>query len=297
MDWSEFPSMSRDELRSFRKAIDSSFRDFASEHGESLENFFDPLLHFLIFSERLLLNTPWPMVVLGFAVVAFGASRSWKIVLAVVFALLGIGYLGMWSDTMRTLSIITVCTMVAIGVGIPLGIAMAKSNKVQAVISPVLDVMQTMPSFVYLIPVVMLLGIGKVAGLIAVIVYALPPVVRLTNLGIREVDSEVLEAADAFGSNGWQKLTQVQLPLALPSIFAGINQTIMMSLSMVVIASMIGVKGLGQPVLKAIQNQYFAIGLMNGFAIVALAIIFDRLSQRYGMRIQRHRHKSGGGDV
>lgn len=297
MDWSEFPSMSRDELRSFRKAIDSSFRDFASEHGESLENFFDPLLHFLIFSERLLLNTPWPMVVLGFAVVAFGASRSWKIVLAVVFALLGIGYLGMWSDTMRTLSIITVCTMVAIGVGIPLGIAMAKSNKVQAVISPVLDVMQTMPSFVYLIPVVMLLGIGKVAGLIAVIVYALPPVVRLTNLGIREVDSEVLEAADAFGSNGWQKLTQVQLPLALPSIFAGINQTIMMSLSMVVIASMIGVKGLGQPVLKAIQNQYFAIGLMNGFAIVALAIIFDRLSQRYGIRIQRHRHKSGGGDV
>ena len=297
MDWSEFPSMSRVELRSFRKAIDSSFRDFASEHGESLENFFDPLLHFLIFSERLLLNTPWPMVVLGFAVVAFGASRSWKIVLAVVFALLGIGYLGMWSDTMRTLSIITVCTMVAIGVGIPLGIAMAKSNKVQAVISPVLDVMQTMPSFVYLIPVVMLLGIGKVAGLIAVIVYALPPVVRLTNLGIREVDSEVLEAADAFGSNGWQKLTQVQLPLALPSIFAGINQTIMMSLSMVVIASMIGVKGLGQPVLKAIQNQYFAIGLMNGFAIVALAIIFDRLSQRYGMRIQRHRHKSGGGDV
>ena len=198
---------------------------------------------------------------------------------------------------MRTLSIITVCTMVAIGVGIPLGIAMAKSNKIQAVISPVLDVMQTMPSFVYLIPVVMLLGIGKVAGLIAVIVYALPPVVRLTNLGIREVDSEVLEAADAFGSNGWQKLTQVQLPLALPSIFAGINQTIMMSLSMVVIASMIGVKGLGQPVLKAIQNQYFAIGLMNGFAIVALAIIFDRLSQRYGMRIQRHRHKSGGGDV
>ena len=297
MDWSEFPSMSRDELRSFRKAIDSSFRDFASEHGESLENFFDPLLHFLIFSEKLLLNTPWPMVVLGFAAVAFGASRSWKIVLAVVFALLGIGYLGMWSDTMRTLSIITVCTMVAIGVGIPLGIAMAKSNKVQAVISPVLDVMQTMPSFVYLIPVVMLLGIGKVAGLIAVIVYALPPVVRLTNLGIREVDTDVLEAADAFGSNGWQKLTQVQLPLALPSIFAGINQTIMMSLSMVVIASMIGVKGLGQPVLKAIQNQYFAIGLMNGFAIVALAIIFDRLSQRYGMRIQRHRHKSGGGDV
>jgi glycine betaine/proline transport system permease protein len=289
--------MSRGELRDFRKAIDESFRSFATEYGESLENFFDPLLHFLIFSEKLLLNTPWPIMIVACASIAYGASRSYKIAFAVIIALLGIGYLGMWSDTMRTLSIITVCTGVAIAVGIPLGIAMAKSNKVQAVLSPVLDVMQTMPSFVYLIPVVMLLGIGKVAGLLAVIVYALPPVVRLTNLGIREVDADVLEAADSFGSNSWQKLTQVQLPLALPSIFAGINQTIMMSLSMVVIASMIGVKGLGQPVLKAIQNQYFAIGLLNGFAIVALAIIFDRVSQRYGIRIQKHRHREGGGDV
>jgi len=168
-------------------------------------------------------------------------------------------------------------------------VLMARSNKVQAVVSPILDVMQTMPSFVYLIPVVMLLGIGKVPGLIAVIIYALPPVVRLTNLGIREVDSDVIEAADAYGSSSWQKLVHVQMPLALPSIFAGINQTIMMSLSMVVIASMIGVKGLGQPVLKAITNQYFAMGLLNGFAIVALAIIFDRVSQRYGLRIQKHR--------
>jgi glycine betaine/proline transport system permease protein len=289
--------MSRGELRDFRKTIDESFRSFATEYGESLENFFDPLLHFLIFSEKLLLNTPWPIMIIACASIAYGASRSYKIAFAVIIALLGIGYLGMWSDTMRTLSIITVCTVVAIALGIPLGIAMAKSNKVQAAVSPVLDVMQTMPSFVYLIPVVMLLGIGKVAGLLAVIVYALPPVVRLTNLGIREVDADVLEAADSFGSNSWQKLTQVQLPLALPSIFAGINQTIMMSLSMVVIASMIGVKGLGQPVLKAIQNQYFAIGLLNGFAIVALAIIFDRVSQRYGMRIQKHRHREGGEDV
>jgi len=211
----------------------------------------------------------------------------------VIVAFVVIGYLGMWEDTMRTLSIITVCTIVAIAVGIPLGVLMAKSNKVQAIVSPILDVMQTMPSFVYLIPVVMLLGIGKVPGLIAVIIYALPPVVRLTNLGIREVDSDVIEAADAYGSSSWQKLVNVQMPLALPSIFAGINQTIMMSLSMVVIASMIGVKGLGQPVLKAITNQYFAMGLLNGFAIVALAIIFDRVSQRYGLRIQKHRQGDG----
>lgn len=289
VNWSEFPSMSKGELRGLRNSIDHSFRDFAAEYGQNLENFFDPLLSFLIFSERLLLNTPWPLMIVICASISYIGSRSWKIVIGVVLAFLMIGYLGMWADTMRTLSIITVCTVVAVAVGIPIGILMAKSDRIQMVISPILDVMQTMPSFVYLIPVVMLLGIGKVAGMLAVIVYALPPIVRLTNLGIREVDSDVIEAADAYGTNSWQKLTKVQLPLALPAIFAGVNQTIMLSLSMVVIASMIGVKGLGQPVLKAIQNQYFAIGLLNGFAIVALAIIFDRVSQRYGMRIQRHR--------
>ena len=146
-----------------------------------------------------------------------------------------------------------------------------------------------MPSFVYLIPVVMLLGIGKIPGTIAVIIYALPPIVRLTNLGIRQVDKDIIEATNAFGCSPWQKLVNVQVPLALPSIFAGVNQTIMMSLSMVVIASMIGVTGLGQPVLKAITNQYFSLGLLNGLAIVAIAIIFDRVSQQYGIRIQKHR--------
>ena len=166
---------------------------------------------------------------------------------------------------------------------------MSGSDRARALITPILDIMQTMPSFVYLIPVVMLLGIGKIPGLLAVIIYAIPPVIRLTDLGIREVNKEVLEAADAFGANRMQKLFRVQLPLALPTIFAGINQTIMMALAMVVIASMIGVKGLGQPVLKAITNQYFTMGLLNGLAIVALAIIFDRVSQSYGKRMQQHR--------
>ena len=136
---------------------------------------------------------------------------------------------------------------------------------------------------------VLSLSLGKIPGLLAVIIYAIPPVIRLTDLGIREVNKEVLEAADAFGANRMQKLFRVQLPLALPTIFAGINQTIMMALAMVVIASMIGVKGLGQPVLKAITNQYFTMGLLNGLAIVALAIIFDRVSQSYGKRMQQHR--------
>ena len=165
---------------------------------------------------------------------------------------------------------------------------MSRSDAVQAVVTPILDVMQTMPAFVYLIPVVMLLGIGKVPGVIAVVIYAIPPVIRLTNLGIRLVDKQVLEAADAYGASRSQRLWGVQLPLALPTIMAGINQTIMMALAMVVIASMIGVKGLGQPVLKSITNQYFTMGLFNGLAIVALAIVFDRTSQAYARRSQVH---------
>ena len=194
---------------------------------------------------------------------------------------------------MSTVSIIVVCTILCIGLGLPVGIVMSRSDRAQSVVTPILDIMQTIPSFVYLIPVVMLLGIGKVPGLIAVVIYAIPPMIRLTNLGIRLVDKEVLEAADAFGASPWQKLVRVQIPLALPNIFAGVNQTIMMSLAMVVIASMIGVTGLGQPVLKAISNQYLAMGLLNGLAIVALAIIFDRISQSYGKRLQSHR---GGQD-
>ena len=195
---------------------------------------------------------------------------------------------------MATLAIISVATIVCIGVGIPFGILMARSNRIQSIITPILDVMQTIPSFVYLIPVVMLLGIGKVPGLIAVCIYALPPIVRLTNLGIRLVDADVMEASTAFGANYKQRLWGVQVPLALPNIFAGVNQTIMMALAMVVIASMIGVKGLGVPVLRAVSNQYLALGLMNGLAIVALAIIFDRVSQQYGKRLQKHREGGHG---
>lgn len=194
---------------------------------------------------------------------------------------------------MSTMSIILVCTLMAIILGVPIGILMARSDRMQTLITPVLDVMQTMPAFVYLIPVVMLLGIGKIPGVIAVIIYAIPPVIRLTNLGIRLVDKDVLEAATAYGASPMQRLLGVQLPLAMPTIMAGINQTIMMALSMVVIASMIGVAGLGQPVLKSITNQYFTLGLLNGLAIVALAIIFDRVSQAYAKRTQRH---LGGAD-
>jgi glycine betaine/proline transport system permease protein len=289
MSWlQEFPSLGADALSALRRTIDGAFRGFTREYGDALEGLFEPLRDFLLLSERLLTQSPWPLVVGVIALVAWLASRSWKIVVGSVLTLLAIGVFGMWDDTMKTVAMIFVCTVVALALGVPIGIAMSRSDRLQRAINPALDVMQTMPSFVYLIPVVMLLGIGRVPGLIAVVIYAIPPVIRFTNLGIRLVDRDLLEAADAFGSSAWQRLRQVQLPLALPTIMAGVNQTIMLSLAMVVIASMIGVQGLGQPVLKAISNQYFTMGLLNGLAIVGIAIIFDRVSQAYGKRLQKH---------
>jgi len=286
----KFPSMERESLRDLKKGIDGSFREWSRSNGDAIEAFFDPLYFFLVWLEKLLIATPWPIILIIVAGLAYLGSRSWKLALGSVVSFMLIGYFGMWKDMMATISLISVSTLICIAVGIPIGILMSRYDRIQSAITPILDLMQTIPIFVYLLPVVMLLGIGRVPGLIAVCVYAIPPIIRLTNLGIRLVDKEILEAADAFGSSYRQKLFSVQIPLALPNIFAGVNQTIMMALAMVVIASMIGVKGLGMPVLQAVQNQYLTLGLMNGLAIVALAIIFDRVSQRYGQRLQAHRY-------
>jgi len=281
--------MERVALLELKKGIDLSFRLFSRKYGDGIEDFFDPLLFFLVWLEKLLLTTPWPIIILVIGILAWFGSRSWKLVVGSSIAFILIGYFGMWNDCMATVAIITVCTIICISVGIPIGVVMSKSDRVEKAVVPVLDMMHTIPSFVYLVPILMLLGIGKVPGLIAVCIYAVPPVIRLTNLGIREVDKETLEACDSYGATPFQKLTTVQIPLSLPTIFAGVNQTIMMALAMVVIASMIGVKGLGVPILRAISNQYLALGLLNGLAIVALAIIFDRITQEYGRRIQKHR--------
>ena len=287
--FTKFPVMERVSLLELKKGIDLSFRLFSRKYGDAIEAFFDPLLFFLVWLEKLLLTTPWPIIILVIAILAWFGSRSWKLVVGSSIAFMLIGYFGMWNDCMATVAIISVCTIICIVIGIPIGVVMSKSDRVEKTIVPVLDMMQTIPSFVYLVPILMLLGIGKVPGLIAVCIYAVPPVIRLTNLGIREVDKETLEACDSYGATPFQKLTTVQIPLSLPTIFAGVNQTIMMALAMVVIASMIGVKGLGVPILRAISNQYLALGLLNGLAIVALAIIFDRITQEYGRRIQKHR--------
>jgi glycine betaine/proline transport system permease protein len=286
-------SIPRDVMMNSRICVDSAFRDFTREFGNIIETIFDPLLYFLAQFEQLLLATPWPVFLLGAGALAWLGSRSWKVTVGVILGFFAIGFLDMWTPMISTVTMIATATLLCLTIGIPVGVWMSRSDRAQSVITPVLDIMQTIPSFVYLIPVVMLLGIGKVPGLIAVCIYAMPPIVRLTNLGIRLVDKEAMEAADAFGATYRQRLFMVQIPLALPNIFAGVNQTIMMALSMVVIAAMIGVTGLGLPVLQAVQNQYLSLGMLNGLAIVALAIIFDRVSQAFGTRIQKHR----SGDV
>ncbi len=283
-----FPAINEDSMRAFKKAVDTGFKAFVREYGWVLDGAVQPLQWFLNWLQELFVSTPWFVFVLCLSGVVYLASRNVRITIGTAISMFAIGLVGLWTDTMITLAMVTVCTLISVVIGIPIGILMARSDRVQAFFNPALDVMQTLPSFVYLIPVVMIFGIGKVPGLIAVVIYAVPPMIRLTNLGIRLVDSEVLEAADAFGSSNRQKLFNVQIPLALPTIMAGINQTIMMSLAMVVVASMIGVGGLGKNVLQAITNQFFTVGFLNGFALVAIAIIFDRTSQAYGKRLQKH---------
>ena len=287
--FTKFPEMPNETYRAMKKGIDKSYKSFAREYGDAIDAFFDPLLQLLVFFEKLLITTPWPIILAVLLALTYWGSRSIKITISTLLAFVFIGYFKMWDETMSTIAIILTSVIMSVAIGIPTGIAMSRSDRTQAIVTPILDLMQTMPPFVYLIPIVMLMGIGKIPGLIAVVVYAIPPLIRLTNLGIREVDKETIEASEAFGATKLQKLKTVQIPLALPTVFAGVNQTIMMALAMVVIASMIGVKGLGVPILRAISNQYLALGLFNGLAIVALAIIFDRITQEYGRRIQKHR--------
>jgi len=239
--------------------------------------------------------------VIGFLTDAFEASLlffpAWLLALALIalstwrvgwafglFAVLALGTLigmGLWEETVQTLALVLAATTVALIIGLPLGIAMARSDLVETLVRPVLDLMQTMPPFVYLIPAAIFFGLGQVPGAIATVVFAMPPAVRLTNLGIRQVDREQVEAGLAFGCTRRQLLTKVQLPLAMPSIMAGVNQTIMLALSMVVIASMIGAGGLGNTVLTGIQRLDVGLGFEGGLGVVILAILLDRITQSF----------------
>ncbi|KAA3448107.1 glycine/betaine ABC transporter permease [Mesorhizobium sp. SARCC-RB16n] len=204
---------------------------------------------------------------------------SWRLAAALVAILLFVGFIGVWPETMTTLSIVLTALIFSVAIGIPLGILSTRSELLYAILRPILDGMQTIPAFVYLVPVVMLFGIGNVPGVIVTVIFAVAPVIRLTYLGIRQVSEEVNEAMRAFGATDRQLLWKAQLPLALPTIMAGVNQTLMMSLSMVVIASMIAVGGLGQMVLRGIGRLDVGLASIGGLGIVALAIILDRITQ------------------
>ncbi|HBO4628972.1 TPA: proline/glycine betaine ABC transporter permease [Pseudomonas aeruginosa] len=240
-----------------------------TNYGDLFRKISDTLLWAIVNLEGLLRATPWWLLLAIVAAIAWHATRRLLPTLVITGLLFLVGAVGLWDKLMQTLALMLVATFIS-------------------VLMPLLDIMQTMPSFVYLIPVLMLFGLGKVPAIFATVIYAAPPLIRLTDLGIRQVDSEVMEAVNAFGANRWQQLFGVQLPLALPSIMAGINQTTMMALSMVVIASMIGARGLGEDVLVGIQTLNVGKGLEAGLAIVILAVVIDRITQAYG----RSRHET-----
>ena len=273
-----------------RKGIDRFVDGIVTDYGDSLGALSDHFDRWLAWFEKLLRVAPWWSVVLTVIIVAWLLTRRIGLSLLMGGLLCIIGLLGLWEAGMQTLALMLMATFLSVVIGIPVGILMGRVDWVRAVLNPVLDVMQTMPSFVYLIPVVMLFGLGKTPALIATIIYAVAPLIRLTDLGIRLVDKEVLEASRAYGANTWQQLFGVQIPLALPNIMAGINQTTMMALAMVVIASMIGATGLGQEVLQGINRLEVGRGLMAGVSIVVLAILFDRITQAYGRRQRRGAH-------
>lgn len=265
-------------VEAFVKWLDVNF-------GSFFEAISTGILWLMINIEDILLWMPWWLVLI------FVFILSWRFTsliggLVFVALLTLVGSFGYWDYMMYTLAIVLASVVISLIVGLPIGILMAYSTSVQTIMRPILDFMQTMPSFVYLIPAMLFFGLGKVPAVFATTVYAIPPVIRLTDLGIRQVSKEMVEAALSFGSSSWDILTKVQLPQALPAIMAGINQTTMMALSMVVIASMIGAKGLGMEVLIAINRIEIGRGFEAGLGIVIIAIIMDRISQGIANRFK-----------
>ena len=269
------------------EAVNEAVDSLVVTYGDGFEAFSDGVLTVLVALEGWLRGMPPLVVLLLISAVAYAASRRWTLTIGVAASMWLIGSLGVWQQAMQTIAIMSVAVGMSLVIGLPVGILMARSSRVRSGVLPLLDLMQTIPSFVYLIPAAMLFGLGKVPAILATVIYAAPPLIRLTDLGIRLVDTEVLEASRAFGATRRQMLFGVQLPLALPNIMQGINQTLMMALAMVVIASMIGARGLGETVLLGLQRNDSGQGAIGGLAIVALAIVFDRVTQSVGMRLQR----------
>ena len=232
----------------------------------------------LVSIEDALKWVPWPVLIVGLALLSYAVGR-WLLMAFTTGAMLYFGFMGLWENTIDTIALMVVAVAISVSIGLPIGVIASRSRLADNITRPILDAMQTMPSFVYLLPGVLFFGLGAPAGVFATIVYAVPPVIRLTNLGIRQVSDEVVEAARSFGTSPFQLLTKVQIPMALPTIMAGINQTTMMALAMVTIASMVAAGGLGDDVLRALQKNQPGNGAIAGLSIVFLAIIIDRLTQ------------------
>ncbi|WP_376871816.1 ABC transporter permease [Albirhodobacter sp. R86504] len=278
--------------RAVSQGLEHGFLDIKGALSMVLDPITQPLSWALEGALWLFEHTPWWIMIPLLALIALKVSRSWMLGGFVAGAFVALAFIDYYSYTMQTLAIIMVCTVICVLLGVPIGIAMARSDRCQNALTPVLDMLQTLPPFVYLIPLIFLFSVTepKLYG-IAIILYAIVPVVRLTNLGIRLVDREVIEAADAFGMTKRQKLFSVQIPLALPNIMAGVNQTIMMSLAMVVIASLVSAPGLGVLVLRGIRNLELGVGLLSGLGIVLLAVILDRCTKAALARVnaaQKH---------
>ena len=236
------------------------------------------VLQFLLWVESVFLWAPWPALILGVGLLAWKLT-GWRIGVFSVASLVSVGLVDLWPSAMETMALIVVAVTISIGIAVPLGVAAARSDTLDSMLRPFLDGMQTMPSFVYLVPAVMFFGIGNVPAVFATVIYAVPPAIRLTNLGIRQVSPEVVEAARSFGTTPRQLLVKVQIPMAVPTIMAGINQTTMMALAMVVIASLVGAGGLGEDVSRALGRLEPGKALLAGLGIVILAIIIDRITQ------------------
>ena len=273
----EFPSSLS---YSVERQIDKATDWMVAHWRPTTISFRDVVLDVMLPIEDFLLWVPWWLFI---GVVSLLAWRISGLNLALISAggLLFLGVTEVWDEAMSTLAVVGTATVISVAIAIPVGIVMAKSDLVEGVIRPILDLMQTMPSFVYLIPAILFLGLGLVPAMLATMVYATPPAMRLTNLGIRLVPSELKEAARAFGTTPWQMLIKVELPLARPTIMAGINQTIMMALAMVVIASLVGSRGLGSDILAGVAQLETGRGLMAGLGIVMLAVVIDRISQSF----------------
>ncbi len=259
----------------------SDLVDFLLIHFQGFFDIIEVIVKFMGdgFEDALMIP---PALVLIIAITALAFWRvNWMFGIFTALALYLIGCLQLWDQTISTLALVLTATCLSLAIGIPIGIAMAKSNIIELLCRPLLDLMQTMPAFVYLIPAAMFFGLGKVPGIIATVIFAMPPAVRLTNLGIRSVPKEMVEAGLAFGCTPRQLLFKVQIPNAMPSIMAGVNQNIMLALSMVVIASMIGAGGLGNEVLIGIQRMEIGDGFEGGLAVVIIAIILDRITQSF----------------